>query len=37
MMRKKIKITKEIQKATNHQTNENIINQIEEIENNIKI
>ena len=34
---KKLKIPKKIQKLTNHQTKENVLNQIKEIENNLKI
>ena len=34
MMRKRSKLQKKIQKATNRQTKENLLNQIEEIENN---
>ena len=34
---KKIKIEKNIQRATNQQTKENVLNQIKEIENNLKI
>ena len=36
-MRKRSKLQKKIQKPTNHQTKENVLNQIEEIENNLKI
>ena len=36
-MRKKAKLLKKIQRSTNHQTIENVLNQIKEIENNLKI
>ena len=36
-MRKRSKLQKKIQRSTNHQTNENVLNQIKEIENNLKI
>ena len=37
LMRKISKLQKEIQRSTNHQTKENVLNQIKEIENNLKI
>ena len=37
MMRKRSKLQKKIQRATNHQTKENVLNRIDEIENNLKI
>ena len=36
-MRKRSKLQKKIQRSTNHQTKENVLNQIKEIENNLKI
>ena len=36
-MRKRSKLQKKIQMSTNHQTKENVLNQIKEIENNLKI
>ena len=36
-MRKISKLQKKIQRLTNHQTKENVLNQIKEIENNLKI
>ena len=36
-MRKKSKFKKKIQRSTNHQTKGNVLNQIKEIENKIKI
>ena len=36
-MRKRWKLQTEIQKATNHQTKENVLNLIEEIDKNFKI
>ena len=36
-MRKRLKLQKKIQRSTNHQTKENVLNQIKEIENNFKI
>ena len=35
-MRKRSKLQKKIQMSTNHQTKENVLNQIKEIENNLK-
>ena len=35
-MRKKSNLQKKIQRSTNHQTKENVLNQIKEIENNLK-
>ena len=37
LMRKRSKLQKKIQISTNHQTKENVLNQIKEIENNLKI
>ena len=37
LMRKRSKLQKKIQGSANHQTKENILNQIKEIENNLKI
>ena len=37
LMRKRSKLQKKIQRSTNHQTKENILNHIKEIENNLKI
>ena len=37
LTRKRSKLQKKIQMSTNHQTKENVINQIKEIENNLKI
>ena len=37
MMRNRSKLQKKIQRSTNHQTKENELNQIKEIENNLKI
>ena len=37
LMRKRSKLQKKIQRSTNHQTKENVLNQIKEIENNLKI
>ena len=37
LMRKISKLQKKIQRSTNHQTKENVLNQIKEIENNLKI
>ena len=37
LMRKKSELQKKIQMSTNHQTKENVLNQIKEIENNLKI
>ena len=37
LMRKRSKLQKKIQMSTNHQTKENVLNQIKEIENNFKI
>ena len=36
-MRKRSKLRKKIQISKNHQTKENVLNQIKEIENNLKI
>ena len=36
-MRKRSKLQKKIQMSTNHQTKKNVLNQIKEIENNLKI
>ena len=36
-MRKRSKLQKKIQRSTNHQTKENVLNQIKEIEKNLKI
>ena len=36
-MRKRSKLQKKIQMSTNHQTKENVLNQIKEIENNLKM
>ena len=36
-MIKRSKLQKKIQRSTNHQTKENVINQIKEIQNNLKI
>ena len=36
-MRKRSKLQKKIQKSTKHQTNENVLNQIKEIENKLQI
>ena len=37
LMRKRSKLQKKIHRSTNHQTKENVLNQIKEIENNLKI
>ena len=37
LMRKRTKLQKEIQRSTNHQTKKNLLNQIKEIENKLKI
>ena len=37
MMRKRSKLQKKTQMSTNHQTKENVLNQIKEIENNLNI
>ena len=37
LMRKRSKLQKKIQRSTNHQTKEKVLNQIKEIENNLKI
>ena len=37
LMRKRSKLQKKIQMSTNHQTKEHALNQIKEIENNLKI
>ena len=36
-MRKRSKLQKKIQMSTNHQTKENVLNQIKEIKNNLKM
>ena len=36
-MRKRSKLQKKIQRSTNHQTKKNVLNQIKEIENNLKV
>ena len=37
LMRKRLKLQKKIHMSTNHHTKENVLNQIKEIENNLKI
>ena len=37
LKRKRSKLQKKIQMSTNHQSKENVLNQIKEIENNLKI
>ena len=37
LMRKRSKLQKKIQKSTNHQTKENVLNEIKKIENSLKI